>query len=207
MNIDFNVSNNSIIDEPEGELDTQEKLDSMYYNLKRLGRTNNFNQNAQLNYKLPINKIPILDWVSSNAKYSSRYIWSAGSFQQADTLGNIIENTREYSLNTKLDISKFYDKVPILKNFNKKYKEKDTIRSIFQSRTSDGIMKLFMSLRSINLTYNVTERTGMAGVIGSPGIFGNNSFYNSPGWNFIFGSQDSEIRRVAAENGLSLIHI
>ena len=36
MNIDFNVSNNSIIDEPEGELDTQEKLDSMYYNLKRL---------------------------------------------------------------------------------------------------------------------------------------------------------------------------
>ena len=105
MNIDYNVSNNSIIDEPEGELDTQEKLDSMYYNLKRLGRTNNFNQNAQLNYKLPINKIPILDWVSSNAKYSSRYIWSAGSFQQADTLGNIIENTREYSLNTKLDIS------------------------------------------------------------------------------------------------------
>ena len=201
MNIDFNVSNNSIIDEPEGELDTQEKLDSMYYNLKRLGRTNNFNQNAQLNYKLPINKIPILDWVSSNAKYSSRYIWSAGSFQQADTLGNIIENTREYSLNTKLDISKFYDKIPILKNFNKKYKEKDTIRSIFQSRTFDGIMKLFMSLRSINLTYNVTERTGMAGVIGSPGIFGNNSFYNSPGWNFIFGSQDSEIRRVAAENG------
>ena len=62
-------------------------------------------------------------------------------------------------------------------------------------------MKLVMSLRSINLTYNVTERTGMAGVIGSPGIFGNNSFYNSPGWNFIFGSQDSEIRRVAAENG------
>ena len=68
-------------------------------------------------------------------------------------------------------------------------------------RIDRSIMKLFMSLRSINLTYNVTERTGMAGVIGSPGIFGNNSFYNSPGWNFIFGSQDSEIRRVAAENG------
>ena len=201
MNIDFNVTNNSIIDEPEGELDTQEKLDSMYYNLKKLGRTNNFNQNFQINYKVPINKIPLLDWVSSNAKYSSRYIWSAGSFQQADTLGNIIENTREYSLNNKLDISKFYDKIPILKDFNKKYKEKDTIKSIFQSKTFDGIMKLVMSLRSINLTYNVTERTGMAGVIGSPGLFGNNNFYNSPGWDFVFGSQDSEIRRVAAENG------
>ena len=48
LNLDINFINNSIIDEPEGELDSQEKLDSMYYNLKRLGRTNNFNQNLQL---------------------------------------------------------------------------------------------------------------------------------------------------------------
>ena len=107
LNLDINFINNSIIDEPEGELDSQEKLDSMYYNLKRLCRTNNFNQNLQLSYKIPINKIPLMDWISSNARYSSRYLWSAGSFQQADTLGNIIENNREYSLNTKLDISKF----------------------------------------------------------------------------------------------------
>ena len=201
LNLDINFINNSIIDEPEGELDSQEKLDSMYYNLKRLGRTNNFNQNLQLSYKIPINKIPLMDWISSNARYSSRYLWSAGSFQQADTLGNIIENNREYSLNTKLDISKFYDKIPLLKNYNKKFNEKDSINSIFQSRTFDGIMKFIMSLRSINITYNVSERTGMAGVIGSPGIFGHNNNYNSPGWDFIFGSQDSEIRKIAAENG------
>ena len=34
LNIDFAVINNSVVDEPEGELDTQDKLDSMYYNLK-----------------------------------------------------------------------------------------------------------------------------------------------------------------------------
>ena len=201
MNIDFNVVNNSIIDEPEGELDTREKLDSMYYNLKNFGRANNFNQNLQVNYNLPINKFPLLDWISSNLRYSSKYIWSAGSFQQADSLGNIIENNREYTLGSKLDISKFYDKIPILKSYNKKYNKEDTIKSIFKSRTFDGIMKAIMSLRSINLTYNVTERTGLAGVIGEPGIFGMNNFYNSPGWNFIFGSQDSEIRRIAARNG------
>ena len=201
LNIDFNVVNNSIIDEPEGELDSKEKLDSMYYNLKRLGRTNNFNQNLQVNYNLPINKFPLFNWVSSNVRYSTRYLWSAGSFQQADSLGNIIENNREYSLNTKLDISKIYDKIPILKTYNKKYNQNDTVKSIFRSRTFDGIMKAIMSLRSINLTYNVTERTGMAGVIGSPGIFGMNNYYNSPGWNFIFGSQDSGIRRDAAQNG------
>jgi len=201
MNIDFSVINNSVVDEPAGELDTNEKLDSMFYNLKRLGRTKNFNQNIKINYKLPINKLPLLDWVSSNAKYSSRYIWSAGSYQQSDTLGNISENGREYSLSTKLDISKLYDKIPILKNYNKKYQEKDSINSIFQSRIFDGIMKLIMSVKSINLNYNVNERTGLAGIIDSPGIFGLNSFSKSPGWNFIFGSQDSNIRNLAADRG------
>ena len=201
MNIDFSVINNSVVDEPEGELDTNEKLDSMFYNLKRLGRTKNFNQNIKINYKLPINKLPLLDWVSSNAKYSSRYIWSAGSYQQSDTLGNIAENGREYSLSTKLDISKLYDKIPILKNYNKKYQEKDSINSIFQSRIFDGIMKLIMSVKSINLNYNVNERTGLAGIIDSPGIFGLNSFSKSPGWNFILGSQDSNIRNLAADRG------
>ena len=173
----------------------------MFYNLKRLGRTKNFNQNIKINYKLPINKLPLLDWVSSNAKYSSRYIWSAGSYQQSDTLGNIAENGREYSLSTKLDISKLYDKIPILKNYNKKYQERDSINSIFQSKIFDGIMKLIMSVKSINLNYNVNERTGLAGIINSPGIFGLNSFSNSPGWNFIFGSQDSNIRNLSADRG------
>jgi len=201
MNIDFSVINNSVVDEPAGELDTNEKLDSMFYNLKRLGRTKNFNQNIKINYKLPINKLPLLDWVSSNAKYSSRYIWSAGSYQQSDTLGNISENGREYSLSTKLDISKLYDKIPILKNYNKKYQEEDSINSIFQSKIFDGIMKLIMSVKSINLNYNVNERTGLSGIIDSPGIFGLNSFSKSPGWNFIFGSQDSNIRNLAADRG------
>ena len=201
MNIDFNVMDNSVVDEPEGALDTQEKLDSMYYNLKRFGRTKNFNQSASVNYKLPIDKIPLLDWVNSTAKYSSRYLWSAGSYQQSDTLGNIVENAREYALTTKLDINKLYDKIPIFKNYTKSFKEKDSTGTVFQSRVFDGIMKMIMSLKSINLTYNVSERTAMSGVIDSPGLFGQNNVTNSPGWDFVFGSQDASIRKRAAANG------
>ncbi len=201
MNIDFNVMDNSVVDEPEGALDTQEKLDSMYYNLKRFGRTKNFNQSASVNYKLPIDKIPLLDWVNSTAKYSSRYLWSAGSYQQSDTLGNIVENAREYALTTKLDINKLYDKIPIFKNYTKKFKEKDSTGTVFQSRVFDGIMKMIMSLKSINLTYNVSERTAMSGIIDSPGLFGQNNVTNSPGWDFVFGSQDASVRKRAAANG------
>ena len=200
MNIDINAINNSIIDEPEGELDSKEKLDSVFYNIKTFGRTKNYNQNVQINYKIPINKIPLTNWISSNAKYSARYLWSAGSFQQADTLGNIVENSRNYSLSTKMDISKFYDKLPFLKKYNKTYKSKDSINSLLESKVFDGIMKFIMSLRSLNFTYNVNERTSMAGIIDDPNIFGLNLDSKSPGWNFIMGSQDSNIRNIAAGN-------
>lgn len=96
----------------------------VFYNIKTFGRTKNYNQNVQINYKIPINKIPLTNWISSNAKYSVRYLWSAGSFQQADTLGNIVENSRNYSLSTKMDISKFYDKLPFLKNIIKRINQK-----------------------------------------------------------------------------------
>jgi len=201
LNIDFAVINNSVVDEPEGELDTQDKLDSMYYNLKKLGRTKNFSQSTSLNYKIPIDKFPLLDWINSTAKYSARYQWNAGSFQQADTLGNIIENGREYSLTTKLDINNLYNKLPIFKNYTKKFEETDTTNTLFQSRLFDGIMKMIMSVKSINLTYNVSERTALAGIVDSPGLFGKNTISSSPGWDFIFGSQDSGIRQRASERG------
>ena len=59
----------------------------------------------------------------------------------------------------------------------------------------DGIMKMIMSLKSINLTYNVSERTAMSGIIDSPGLFGQNNVTNSPGWDFVFGSQDASVRK------------
>ena len=173
----------------------------MYYNLKKLGRTKNFSQSTSLNYKIPIDKFPLLDWINSTAKYSARYQWNAGSFQQADTLGNIIENGREYSLTTKLDINNLYNKLPIFRNYTKKFEETDTTNTLFQSRLFDGIMKMIMSVKSINLTYNVSERTALAGIVDSPGLFGKNTISSSPGWDFIFGSQDSGIRQLASERG------
>ena len=60
---------------------------------------------------------------------------------------------------------------------------------------------MIMSLKSINLTYNVSERTAMSGIIDSPGLFGQNNVTNSPGWDFVFGSQDASVRKRAAANG------
>src|SRR5690606_6013650 len=39
LSLDFSSSVNAVVDEPEGELDTEAKLDSLRANIKRLGRT------------------------------------------------------------------------------------------------------------------------------------------------------------------------
>ena len=42
LNLDYNSTTNAVIDEPEGEIDSKEKRDSLLYNLKKLGRTKKF---------------------------------------------------------------------------------------------------------------------------------------------------------------------
>ena len=59
---------------------------------------------------------------------------------------------------------------------------------------------MIMSVKSIGDLY-VSERTALAGIVDSPGLFGKNTISSSPGWDFIFGSQDSGIRQRASERG------
>ena len=115
--------------------------------MKNLGRTKNFQQNITLSYKLPLDKLPITDWISSQGRLNMKYAWVGGSVQQSDTLGNIIKNSRDYLLNGKFDLIKLYNKIPILKKFNRKSNliSNDSIKSIYDNKFLKTIMRLIMS--------------------------------------------------------------
>jgi len=202
FNIDYNSITNAIVDEPEGELDSQEKRDSLWYNLKKLGRTKNFQQNITLSYKLPLNKFPLTDWITSQGRLNIKYAWIGGSVQQSDTLGNVIRNNRDYLFTGKFDLVKFYNKIPFLKKFNKKSNliSQDSIKSIYDSKFLKTVMRLIMSARSFNFNYSVNEGITLAGFQHSPNFFGMNTGFKSPGWNFVLGSQNPNIRFNASEN-------
>ena len=202
LNLDYNSITNAIIDEPEGELDTKEKRDSLWYNLRNLGRTKNFQQNVTLSYKIPLQKLPITDWITTQGRLNIKYAWIGGSVQQSDTLGNIIKNNRDYLFNGKFDLVKLYNKIPFLRNFNKKSNSssKDSINSIYENKFLKTIMKLIMSARSFNFNYSINGSTTLAGFKHSPNFFGMNTNFSSPGWNFVLGSQNSSIRFDASEN-------
>jgi cell surface protein SprA len=124
LSFDYTATNRGVIDEPDGQINKNQFPDKnqvIWNNLRRLGRTTAFNQVAAITYRLPLDKFPMTDWLSADARYQAGYTWTAISTAlRSDTLrlGNTIQNNREQSVNAKADLLKLYNKVKFLKDIN-----------------------------------------------------------------------------------------
>jgi cell surface protein SprA len=126
LSLDYSANNQARIDEYEGAEDTREKRDFMWKNFENGGRNVNYAQSFATTYTLPLNKIPLFDFVASNVGYASTYTWvaspevfdSATNFYKANPLGNTISNTQNLRGKVDLNFKKIYDKVPFLKTYN-----------------------------------------------------------------------------------------
>jgi len=184
----------------------------------KLGRLRNFNQVIGANYKLPLDKIPLVDWISSDIRYSVGYNWRAGAYSvdpelnQQAVFGNTIENNQDINVSGKVDLVKLYNKNSYLKSINTPARRRSTRRATTRPTAQDtteskaemkglkGLLRFLMSVRSINITYDVRSATMLPGFAKEPFLFGMDSSWVAPGWKFILGSQDPDIRRVAAMN-------
>ena len=100
--------------------DYQAWKDSVKMSLANFGRPLDYSQSSTMSYKLPINKIPILDWVTADASYNSQYSWKRGA-EQADgtSLGNSINTQRTINVNGKFAMETLYNKSAFLKEANR----------------------------------------------------------------------------------------
>lgn len=134
LKIDFTASNMARIDEPEGRVDKDDDgtdgLDNLTYenwkdsvmnNIRKLGRNTQYHQVLNVNYTLPINKIPMLNWVNISTRYSGNYDWNAGPIT-ADTikLGNTVKNSNTAQINGQLNMLNLYNKIKYLEKLNQK---------------------------------------------------------------------------------------
>jgi cell surface protein SprA len=133
LSIEYTARANAVIDEPEGDIDSEVKRDSVINGLKNLGRMKAFDQTATLNYTLPLDKFPITDWLSAEYRYQGSYNWRAGPVNIPDAIAleknlqdlpdhldfkHTIQNARENSFTGKVDLVKLYNKVKFLKTLN-----------------------------------------------------------------------------------------
>jgi len=127
LEFDFSSENTARIDEPEGRINRLDddyaiKKDSILTNIFNLGRPTLYHHMINVNYMVPINKLPLLDWTSLSARYQGMYDWQAGPLtDKSVVLGNVIENSRQVQLNGQLSMVTLYNKVGFLKDINQKY--------------------------------------------------------------------------------------
>ncbi len=155
LKIDFNANNRALIREFEGErinrkdnaggtvfdpelnenvTSYENHRDSLLKSLRDLGLSTNYNQNTSVSYALPLNKLPLTDWINSTVRYSGNYEWTRGPLldpttrkenvangvgHRGDTLGHTVSNGQQIQLNATLNLLSLYNKVPYLRDVNR----------------------------------------------------------------------------------------
>ena len=96
--------------------------DSVWTSIRHWGAPLDYSQNFQASYKVPLNLLPVFDWVNSDASYSANYSWERGTEdEEGNSYGNTINTQRELTLNGNFNLVKLYNHVPFLKKVNDKF--------------------------------------------------------------------------------------
>src|SRR5699024_9181515 len=193
IRLDFNATNYSIIDEPDGRLNGI-KRDTVWSNFWKMGRTSDYNHMMNLTYSLPINKIPYLEWVDIEARYGTQFNWQSEpllSLQSPDmSLGNSIQNNRTIQINPRLDMNKLYEKF----NFIRRNRGRGA------SGSGAFFTQLLTGIRKIECAYTRIDGTYLPGYLTKTNLLGYDFDKSAPGWSFLMGSQ-RDILSSAFEKG------
>ena len=96
--------------------------DSVWTSIRHWGAPLDYSQNFQASYKVPLNLLPVFDWVNSDASYNANYSWERGTEdEEGNSYGNTINTQRELTLNGNFNLVKLYNHVPFLKKVNDRF--------------------------------------------------------------------------------------
>jgi len=197
LQLDFNATNYGIIDEKIGA-NNRENRDTIWANLKRLGRTTNYNHSLNVNYTVPLSKIPGLRWTNLVARYGTNFNWESEPLvtlrDPSIDFGNTIQNSRTIQLNPTLNFVTLYNKLAFVRNANK------PDASAFKK----AFVTAITGIKNITGAYSRTEGIFMPGYTPTTNMFGYNFDANAPGWDFLFGSQRDIRNRAVAHGWLTM---
>ena len=98
--------------------------DSVKMSIQSMGRPLTYQQNFTASYNLPLNKMPIFEWLTADANYSASYNWARGNRLSGVSFGNNISNKRNITANGSFNFEKLYNLIPYLEETNKRFASK-----------------------------------------------------------------------------------
>jgi len=219
IRISLTANAQAYVNEPPGKIDRSNR-DKVWDEIFAGGTKNNYNQALTATWDVPINKIPLLDFVNAQVGYTANYRWTGAAVSIQQKFGNNIENSTSKSLNGGFNLVNLYNKIPYLKKINQasttqrgNKPEPPKNKGAKQDSTDtkkprvnigkllvDGTLRLLMGIRTAKFTYTLGEGIALPGFMPKPVALGNDWGSNAPGLGFIFGSQQ-DIRKKFSDNG------
>ena len=216
--VNFNATNSFIYD-AFGSGDDIE----IFNNFFNVGRPTQYNQKLNTTYKLPINKIPYLGFMSLDYAYTADFDWKATSQDASiiERVGNLIQNANTHNVTGSLNFAKLYKDTKFenlfLKKKNRKKSssnslDKSTINKQVSARKRKkeplgrkvirGFYDVITSVKTGKISYSENNGQLLPGYAPEVGFLGRNNFGGgqAPSLGFVFGSQ-VDIRNTALVNG------
>jgi len=216
--VNFNATNSFIYD-AFGSGDDLE----IFNNFFNVGRPTQYNQKLNTTYKLPINKIPYLGFMSVDYAYTADFDWRATSQDASiiERVGNLIQNANTHNVTGSLNFAKLYKDTKFENLFLKKKNrkkissnslDKSTINKQVSARKRKkeplgrkvikGFYDVITSVKTGKISYSENNGQLLPGYEPEVGFLGRNNFGGglAPSLGFVFGSQ-VDIRNAALVNG------
>ncbi|MCC6691320.1 MAG: cell surface protein SprA, partial [Bacteroidia bacterium] len=157
LKLTFTATNQGRIFEPQGRIDTEAKHDSVVKNLMGLGTTTKYNHAINVNYTIPINKLPLLDFTNVTVRYAATYDWMHAPFA-APQLKHTIQNSGSWQWNGQFNLSTLYNKIPYFKKLaakplgpNKQAEEKQKKEEDTLKKAEENLAKAKTKLKKLAL--------------------------------------------------------
>ncbi|RZS98862.1 cell surface protein SprA [Aquimarina brevivitae] len=220
LNFSFTSANNRIVKnfiDDQGQVINSIDLWSGFFDV---GDPNFHSQQLQVNYELPINKIPLFKFIRATYSYTGDFQWTKASealrtLEDIPDQGNTIQNANVHTLNGSLDMNTFYRYIGLRKkrpgrskpktravvkttddkSKNKKKKPKSNKLTTLD-KALNTVIDVVTAVKKVNINYQQDNGIYLPGYIREPGFIGT----LKPTAGFTFGSQ-AEVRDIAARNG------
>ena len=208
LRLNFNARSNSVIDEMTDEgfdwrtgefvgADRKSRQSFVWENVRDFGRIRDYDHSLTANYSVPIDKLPFMEWVSVDARYTTSYTWSAASFQ-APFLGNSLFNSRGESIRANFNFERLYNSIGYLSRINRGARgpQRGGRAGDDQPRQVTTIERILirplLMVRRGRFNFTRDYTSFVPGFMDTPSFAGMSSGLGSPGIDYAFGRQPSD---------------
>lgn len=219
LRLNLTASNNNIVRNYfniDGDRDSGINQDlDLWDGFFDVGEPNRHSQQMQLNYELPFNKFPFLDFINAQYTYTSNFDWQRGGDALNEVAGediNTVQNANTHNLTANLTMQRFYDFLGLKKRDGKVTANQARARRDKAGNPAAGaedekppkktskvyntLVDFLTMVKRVNVNYSENNGKVLPGYTQSIGFIGT----ARPSLGFVFGSQ-SDVRFEAARNG------